>query len=258
MKSLAKRESTPCLHRRTGAGEGYAISIRVVCAFGGSGCIKICGPTPDVFSGTVSDRMRRSRGQRRKMQCKLSSHHLRRIARLLLILAAVPSLAPAADSSGIRLTAPAIGWILAPDGSQLIEITGIISSPRAGRAIALPSAARRSWASPDSNSVLLRLDEGLFFRSSEQLAQLAEIPAGISVAAAWDRSSTGFAICWAEICQARAANGAIREQWPVAGGLRVVVRFRICKWWSGLERQISLSTLHSRKPARCLSRATWL
>ena len=157
------------------------------------------------------------------MQCKLLGHHPRRIARLLLILAAVPSLAPAADSSGIRLSAPAIGWILAPDGSQLIEITGIISSPRAGRAIALPSAARRSWASPDSNSVLLRLDEGLFlFRSSEQLEQLAEIPAGISVAAAWDRSSTGFAICWAEICQARAANGAIREQWPVAGGLRVV------------------------------------
>ena len=107
--------------------------------------------------------MRRSRGQRRKMQSKLLSHHLRRIASLVLILAAMASLAPAADSSGIRLSAPAIGWILAPGGSELIEITGIISSPRAGLAIALASAARRSWASPDSNSVLLRLDEGLFF-----------------------------------------------------------------------------------------------
>ncbi len=144
-------------------------------------------------------------------------------SKLLLILAALPGLIPAAESAGIRLSAPALGWILASDGAQLIEIAGIAASPRAGRAVALPSPARRVWASPDSNAVLLRLDAGLFLlRANEQLEQLAEIPLDVDVTAAWDRSSAGFAICWAEICQARALNGPIRDQWPFTAGARVV------------------------------------
>lgn len=89
-----------------------------------------------------------------------------------------------------------MGWVLASDGSQLIEIAGIAASPRAGRAIDLPSAARRFWTSPDANAVILRLDTGIFLlRSGDQLEQVAE---GIAVTAVWDRASTGFALCWAE------------------------------------------------------------
>ena len=161
------------------------------------------------------------------MQSKPLTKHSRRIARLLPFLAALPGLALAAESTGIRLSSPTLGWVLASDGSQLIEIAGIAESPRAGRTVALPSAARRSWTSPDANSVILRLDTGIFLiRSGEQLEQLAEFPSelprDIEVAAVWDRSSAGFAICWAEKCEARAANGAIRDQWKISSGSRAI------------------------------------
>ena len=154
------------------------------------------------------------------MQSKLLTKHSRRIAGLLPFLAALPGLAFAAESPGIRLSSPTIGWVLASDGLQLIEIAGIAASPRAGRAVALPSAARRFWTSPDANAVILRLDNGIFLLGSgEQLAELSE---DFEVTAVWDRSSTGFAICWAEKCEARAANGAIRHQWKVSSGSRVI------------------------------------
>jgi len=130
------------------------------------------------------------------MQCKPLTKHSRRIASLLPFLAALPGMALAAESPGIRLSSPTLGWVLASDGSQLIEIAGIAASPRAGRAIDLPSAARRFWTSPDANAVILRLDTGIFLlRSGDQLEQVAE---GIAVTAVWDRASTGFALCWAE------------------------------------------------------------
>lgn len=147
----------------------------------------------------------------------------RRIAKFLLILAAIPGLALAADSAGIRFSSPSIGWVLAADGSQLIEIAGIDSSPRTGRAVALPSAARRSWSSPDASSALLRLNTGLILLKSDgHPTQIVEIASNVDVAAAWDRSSTGFVACWAGTCQARAADGAIRDQWPVPEGSRIV------------------------------------
>lgn len=147
----------------------------------------------------------------------------RRIARLILALAALPGIGIAADPPAIRVSAPTlVGWVTVQDGSQIIEIAGIAESPRAGRTVALPSAARRFWASPDGKAVLVRLDTGLFLlKSNDQVELLVEISPDSDVTAAWDRSSAGFAICWAEICQARAADGAIRAQWEVPAGSHV-------------------------------------
>ena len=47
-----------------------------------------------------------------------------------------------------------------------------------------------------------------------------EIPPEVDITVVWDRSSAGFATCWTEKCQARTANGTLREQWEVAAGSR--------------------------------------
>jgi hypothetical protein len=151
----------------------------------------------------------------------------RRIARLFLSLATLPGLPIAAEPPSPRLSAPAIGWVLAADGSQVIEIAGIAESPRAGRSVALPSAARRTWNSPDADTILIRLDTGLYLISSNERPehlprQLIAIPAETDVTVAWDRASAGFAICWVETCQARSTAGAIREQWEVSPGSRPI------------------------------------
>jgi len=157
------------------------------------------------------------------MHCKQFHQTPRRIAILLRALAIVTGLTLAAESPAVRLSAPSLAWILAPGGSQVIEITGIPESPRAGRAVGLPSAAWRSWAAPDSNSVILRLDTGLYlFRANDPLVLLTELAPEVDVTAAWDRASAGFALCWAEICQGRGANGALRSQWEVAAATRAV------------------------------------
>ena len=49
---------------------------------------------------------------------------------------------------------------------------------------------------------------------------LFELPAGIDVTAVWDRSSSGFARCFTEICQGRSSNGAMRSQWDVSPASR--------------------------------------
>jgi hypothetical protein len=161
------------------------------------------------------------------MHCKQLNQNPRRIAILLRTFVLVSGLTAAmtwaAEPAAVRLSAPSLGWVLAADGSQAIEINGITDSPRAGRAVVLPSAGRRSWASPDASSAIVRLDVGLFLlRADERVDQLVELAADVEVSAAWDRSSAGFVLCWAEICQSRGADGAIRSQWEVAASSRVL------------------------------------
>jgi hypothetical protein len=49
-----------------------------------------------------------------------------------------------------------------------------------------------------------------------------EVAADIDLTVVWDRSSAGFATCWADKCQTRTADGAVREQWEVAAGSRAI------------------------------------
>jgi hypothetical protein len=49
-----------------------------------------------------------------------------------------------------------------------------------------------------------------------------EVASGVDLTVVWDRSSAGFAACWADKCQTRAADGAVREQWEVAAGTRAL------------------------------------
>ena len=65
------------------------------------------------------------------MHSILLSPQARWIAGSILCLAVSSHLALGADASGIRIAAPSLGWVLAPDGSQVIEITGVPESPRA-------------------------------------------------------------------------------------------------------------------------------
>jgi hypothetical protein len=157
------------------------------------------------------------------MHCKLLKNNARRIAESLLSLAITSGLIMAAESPDIRISAPTLGWILAADGSQAIEITGVTDSPRAGRAVALATAARRAWASPDAAAVVLQTGTGIaLLRGALPAEALLELPAAAVATVAWDRASAGFAVCWNEICEARSADGAMRARWEVAPGSRVL------------------------------------
>ena len=129
-------------------------------------------------------------------------------------------LALAADSSGVRISAPALGWLLSPDGSQLIQMTGVAESPRTGATIALESPARAAWAAPDASAILLKLDTGLaLLHPGGQLEPVPGVPPSVH-SAIWDRSSAGFAVCWQAVCQAFDPSGAIRSRWEVASAAR--------------------------------------
>ena len=157
------------------------------------------------------------------MHCKLLKNKARRIAESLLSLAITSGLVMAAEGPDIRISAPSLGWILAADGSQAIEITGITDSPRTGRAVALADIARRAWASPDATAVVLQTGMGIaLLRGNEQAENLLALPAGSAASIAWDRASAGFAVCWDTFCEARGANGAMRARWEVAGGTRIL------------------------------------
>ncbi|MBI2685638.1 MAG: hypothetical protein HYX27_04925 [Acidobacteria bacterium] len=141
----------------------------------------------------------------------------------MLSLAIVSGLVLAAEPSAIRISAPSLGWVLAADGSQVVEISGLADSPRTGRAVSLPAVARRAWSSPDAASVLVQLDAALFLiRAAGEPEAIAELPAGVTLSAAWDRSSSGFAVCWETNCEARDAGGAIRTRWEVDASARVL------------------------------------
>lgn len=129
-------------------------------------------------------------------------------------------LAIAADSSGVRISAPALGWLLSPDGSQLIQLTGVAESPRAGATIALENPARAAWASPDASAIVLKFDSGLaLLRSGGPVEPLPGAPIAAH-AAVWDRASAGFALCSQDSCLAFDNAGAIRSRWEVASGSR--------------------------------------
>ncbi|MBL8237545.1 MAG: hypothetical protein JNM66_09015 [Bryobacterales bacterium] len=205
------------------------------------------------------------------MHCKQFTHTPRRIALLLRALVLVSGLSSAltlaAESPAVRFSSPSMGWILAADGSQAIEITGVADSPRAGRAVALPSAARRSWVAPDATAAVLRLDSGLFLlRSSDVLELLAPLDPGIAVSVAWDRASAGFALCWAESCESRAADGAIRAQWDVPSASRalafsvadgLVVATADTAFWYSTNETVALQTLPVAAAFRSGPRELW-
>ena len=158
---------------------------------------------------------------RRPMHC-LQFHLLpRRIATGIVQLVALSCFVSDAQTPGIRLSAPSLGWILAANGSQLVEITGLSMSPRTGRSLPLPSPGRRLWVAPDSSSAVVRLDTGLFLlRSDSSLQALQDLTADVETVALWDRSSAGFALCWQSACESREANGAIRSRWDLPAGHR--------------------------------------
>jgi len=157
------------------------------------------------------------------MQSKLLNLLARRIAGPLLSLTLAGPTLLQAETPGARFSAPKLGWVLSPDGAQLIEITGVLDSPRQGAALALPAAATRLWPSPDASAAVLRTASGYFLAGSPDLpVALAELPAGSELSVAWDRASNGFAACWSAHCESRDQRGAIVAQWEVAEGSRVL------------------------------------
>lgn len=157
------------------------------------------------------------------MHCKLLKNQARRIAESLLSLAFTSGLVLAAEAPAIRISAPSIGWILAADGTQAIEITGVTESPRTGRTVALAAVARRAWPSPDASATVLQTNTGIaLLAGNDQVETLSELPVASVATVAWDRASAGFAACWDTVCEARGANGAMRARWEVAAGARLL------------------------------------
>jgi hypothetical protein len=130
-----------------------------------------------------------------------------------------------------RISVPALGWVLSPDGTQIMEIAGLPSSPRPGRSLALPSPARAAWSAPDGLSALLRLDDAFYLALPDQPEPLLllsvpvpEQPAHPS--AAWDRGSQGFAICYGEQCLEFDRAGALRGTMAAAEGAQLLAYSR--------------------------------
>lgn len=145
------------------------------------------------------------------------------IPKLLLLSVCAARLPAAAETPAIRMSAPTIAWVLSSDGFELIQIAGVPESPRAGQRISLPSVALRAWSSPDAQSAVLRLEDGLYLqRSAGKLERVAELEKDAVASLEWDRLSAGFAACWAQMCQSRVADGALVEQWAVDPGSRII------------------------------------
>lgn len=150
------------------------------------------------------------------MHWKLMATPPRGIA--LLILTACLTLS---GQSAARIAAPALGWLLSPDGSEVIGITGVIDSPRDGQSYKLPAVASRIWVSPDASALVARMADELWLISpGSSSRQLGAADSAVSVA--WDRGGNGFVICQPERCAEHAASGAVRGSFAVAGTVNVL------------------------------------
>lgn len=145
------------------------------------------------------------------MHWKLLAKPTRGIA--ILILTASLALT---GQSAARISAPALGWLLSPDGTEIIGITGVVDSPRDGQSYRLPSAASKIWASPDASAIIASSAEGLWLITpGAAVRQFASIEG--SVSAAWDRAGNGFVVCHNGGCTEYSSSGAVRGTFETAG-----------------------------------------
>lgn len=145
------------------------------------------------------------------MHWKLLAKPTRGIAALILTASLDLS-----GQSGARISAPALGWLLSPDGNEIISITGIVDSPRDGQSYRLPAVASKIWASPDASAIIASTVEGMWLitpgASSRQFAPSAEL-----VSAAWDRAGNGFVVCQTDRCTEYSSAGGVRGGFETAG-----------------------------------------
>jgi len=120
-----------------------------------------------------------------------------------------------------RISAPALGWLLSPDGSEVIGITGVVDSPRDGHAFKLPEVASRIWVSPDASAlVALTAKELWLIVPGSSARQLSAAESSVSVA--WDRSGNGFLVCQSDHCAEHSASGAVRGGFDTSGAASVL------------------------------------
>lgn len=120
-----------------------------------------------------------------------------------------------------RISAPALGWLLSPDGAEIIGITGVIESPRDGQTYRLPASATRIWVSPDASTVVARSSEGLWLIApGTSSRQFASIDGPVSLA--WDRSGSGFVVCQMDRCAEYSSSGTARGGFETAGAASAV------------------------------------
>lgn len=150
------------------------------------------------------------------MHWKLLEKPTRGIAALIL----TASLALSGQSAA-RISAPALGWLLSPDGTEVISITGIVDSPRDGLSYRLPGVASKIWASPDASAIVANSGEGLWLitpgTSSRQFASSEG-----SISAAWDRAGNGFVVCQTDRCTEYSSSGAVRGGFETSGAADVL------------------------------------
>jgi hypothetical protein len=123
--------------------------------------------------------------------------------------------------SAARVSAPALGWLLSPDGTGIISITGIADSPRDGQNYPLPATASKIWTSPDASAIIAQSVDGLWLITpGVSSRQFAAIDTAVSVA--WDRSGSGFVVCQPDRCAEYSAAGAVRGGFETAGAADVL------------------------------------
>ncbi len=143
----------------------------------------------------------------------------------------MPATSVCAPPPAPRLSVPALGWVLSPDGSQLLELAGLPESPRPGRSLPLPRPARAAWSAPDASAALVRLDDGFHLVHPDlpepfALLPVAEPEEPAPFTAAWDRASLAFAICYGPLCHEFDRDGQSLASFPAASGSHLLAYSR--------------------------------
>lgn len=135
-------------------------------------------------------------------------NNMQRTKRGIAILLLIGVFGLHAQNASVRISAPALGWVLSHDGSQVIAITGVTESPRDGEAISLPGAASRIWGSPQGDRFVAALPDGTWlFAPATAPQRILETEAG---AAVWSRNGDVVAACLGESCQVFERAGSHR------------------------------------------------
>lgn len=134
-------------------------------------------------------------------------------------LAACSSIFLYAQPGNASVRMPSLAWVASGESSQIVQITGVTSSPRLAANLDFSGPVLGVWASPDGERALLQLTEGFALADSsgkilhfnrEEKEQAVDSGA---VTAVWDRLGTSFAVCSERQCRAYSSLGVPKEEW---------------------------------------------
>jgi hypothetical protein len=86
----------------------------------------------------------------------------------------------------------------------------------------MPLAARALsvYSSPNGSSAIVATGDGAVLFTAGRMLTVAAAVAEERISAAWDRDSSSFVICQAQLCESRSTSGDVLEKWSVVNSSR--------------------------------------